>query len=104
MSESQLQLSLNINSDTKKYVCSLGWIMIPILLLFAIIHIVYSYYEREHLLILKENKVNQIERIKRNIRFYNMRVNQIKNDKDFFINLMHKKYMVSLENEFYINE
>ncbi len=94
----------NHKNGIGKYISCITWLLISVMIITAIIHIVFSYYENDYLSLIKKNKTNYINRIKKNLRFYNKQIIQVKNDREIFINLVHKKYGISLQGEYYIND
>lgn len=70
----------------------------------AITHIIFVYYEKEYLIFIKQVKLKEINRAKKNILLYNTNLSKIKNDKEFFISIARRKYGLAVENEYYLND
>jgi hypothetical protein len=80
------------------------YFLIFITLLIGGIHLFVALEEKKTLLQLKKEKLKEINSLKKNIRSYNVKLIQIANDRDFFIHFIHKTYLLTDENEYYLNE
>jgi hypothetical protein len=88
----------------QKIIRCCSYLLIFITILIGVVHLFFALEEKETLLQLKKEKLKEINLLKKNIHSYNVKLIQIANDRDFFIYFIHKTYMLSDENEYYLNE
>ncbi len=70
----------------------------------TVTHLIFAYYENQYLLFIKRQKLQEINRVKKNILLYNINLIKIKNDKEYFLNIAKRKYGLSQKTEFYLND
>lgn len=79
-------------------------LIILVLTLAAFFHIIFSYIEMEYLLFLKQQKLGEINRVKKNIHLYNTKIQKLKSDREYFMYLVKRKYKLLSEKEYYLDD